>query len=56
MGVGAEIGVWVWGGDRRWAWDVEIALRHVFPAFGSVMGDCLVVVVAARSAWLWVIF
>ena len=21
--------------DQRWAWDVEIAVRHGFPAFGS---------------------
>ena len=24
--------------DRRWAWDVEIAVGHGFPAFGSDLG------------------
>ena len=25
-------------GIGRWAWDVEIAVRHGFPAFGSDLG------------------
>ena len=33
FGYGVEIGVGC--GDRRWAWDVEIAIRHGFSAFGS---------------------
>lgn len=38
LGFGPEISVWVWGGDRRWAWDVEIAVEHGFPTFRSDLG------------------
>ena len=33
FGYGVEIGVG--RRDQRWAWDVEIAIRHGFLAFGS---------------------
>ena len=33
FGCVVEIGVGC--GDRRWVWDVEIAVRHGFPTFGS---------------------
>ena len=36
FGCVVEIGVGC--GDRRWAWDVEIAIGHGFPAFGSDLG------------------
>ena len=45
MGFGAEIGVWALGvvigvgrRDRRWVWDVEIAVGHGFLAFGLDLG------------------
>ena len=28
----------MWGGDRCWAWDVEIAVGHGFLAFGLDLG------------------
>ena len=37
MGWRSALGVVIGVGcrDQRWAWDVEIAVRHGFPAFGS---------------------
>ena len=35
IGFGYEVEIGVGCGDRRWVWDVEIAVRHGFPAFGS---------------------
>ena len=36
FGCGVEISVGC--GDRRWVWDVEIAVGHGFPVFGSNLG------------------
>ena len=35
IGFGYEVEIGVGCGDRRWVWDVEIAVRHGFPTFGS---------------------
>ena len=41
-------------GIGRWAWDVEIAVRHGFPAFGSDLGSGFQRLV--KFLLIWVIF
>ena len=35
---GCEVEIGVRSRERRWAWDVEIAVEHGFPTFGSGLG------------------